>query len=134
MNIRHYVLILSLGTLASLTAWAIVLYMLDPATAGLPGFFAFYITLFCSVLGLAAIIGTVIRLARVKSHEESVFLRVIVRSFRQGIVLACLVIGALLLVNARIFSSLTFFFIIVGAGILEFLFLFWEEQQVRRVS
>lgn len=134
MNIRQYLLVLALGTCAAVMAWCMVLLSINPLTAGVPGITAFYATLSLAVLGIVATLGTTVRMRRLKSEDDAEVVRVIVRSLRQGALLAVLVVGALLLQRAYHFSLILFVFMVLAIGIIEFLLLFLEERQVARLK
>ncbi len=133
MSLREYLLILLSGTCAASIGWFVVLMSINPYTAGVFGFVAFYLTLFLAVLGCTAMIGTLVRARKVESHDEAGILRVLVRSLRQGALLGAIVVGGCIALASRVFSPVWFvggFFMI---GFLEFVLLMWEERHVERV-
>lgn len=120
MNLRQYLIVLTLGTAVALSSWCIVLLAIDPLSAGALAFLAFYITLICGLSGLLTIVGTVLR-AR-KYSEEHVGLAV-ARSLRQSVLLTVLVTGCLALISQGYFSTTTALLLIALVAIVEFLFL-----------
>lgn len=95
MSLRLYVAFMLLGTLICWTAWALVLRSTDPTTAPWFIFFFFYASLFLALLGTGALLGF---LWRIWHHrEDMVLLRHVRKTFRQAILFAALVTGALYL-------------------------------------
>lgn len=133
MSLREYLLILLTGTCAASIGWFVVLVSINPFTAGMFGFFAFYLTLFFTVMGLMATLGTLIRSRKVESHDEAGILRVLVRSLRQGGLLGLIVVGGCLALASRLFSPAWFLLAFFVIGIVEFALLMWEERHVERV-
>lgn len=133
MSLREYLLILLTGACAATIGWCVVMVSVNPFTAGMFGFFAFYLTLFFMVTGLAATIGTLLRSRKVEAHDEAGILRVLVRSLRQGAFLGLIVCGGLLALAYKLFSPQIFLLSLGGIGALEFVLLIWEERHVERV-
>ena len=120
MNLRQYLIVLTLGTAVALSAWFIVLLAIDPVHAGTLGFFVFYVTMMAGVAGVLTILGTIIRARR--SSEEQVGTAV-ARSLRQGLLLTVLVVGSLMMLAKGFFSTTTAFLLILLVAVIEFLFL-----------
>ncbi|MBP9827906.1 hypothetical protein KBC55_02005 [Patescibacteria group bacterium] len=128
MNLRHYLFIIALGGLASLAAFCVTLLMINPLTAGLVGFIAFYITLFFSILGFFTFLGTLIRMARTGDDSEKAMNTAVARSLRQAIFLAAFVLALLALTNAGVMGLPTLLFCIGLVGALEYAFLTFAER------
>lgn len=94
MSIRHYLIIMSLGTALSITALIFIVFGIDPYEAKLTGLFFFYSTFFISVIGLFSVIGFLIRWAVIKNKQ--VMLRHVRKTFRQSITIASLLTISLL--------------------------------------
>ncbi len=133
MSLREYLLILLTGTCAASIGWCVILLSVNPFSAGMFGFFAFYLTLFFMVTGLTATLGTLIRSRKVEAHDEAGILRVLVRSLRQGTFLGLIVIAGCIALASAFFSPALFFLAFVAIGVLEFVLLLWEERHVERV-
>jgi hypothetical protein len=133
MSLREYLLILLTGTCAASIGWCVVLVSVNPFTAGMFGFFAFYLTLFFTVTGLGSTLGTLIRSRKVEAHDEAGILRVLVRSLRQGTFLGLIVIAGSLALASKLFSPALFFVAFLVIGAVEFVLLLWEERHVERV-
>lgn len=133
MSLREYLLILLTGTCAAVIGWLVVLVSVNPFTAGMFGFFAFYLALFLAVVGLTSTFGTLFRSRKVEAHDEAGILRVLVRSLRQGAFLGLIVCGGCIALANSLFSPLLFVGSLVIIGLIEFVLLFWEERHVDRV-
>ena len=110
-----------------------VLVSVNPFTAGMFGFFAFYLTLFFTVTGLGSTLGTLIRSRKVEAHDEAGVLRVLVRSLRQGTFLGLIVVAGCIALASKLFSPALFFCAFFVIGAVEFVLLLWEERHVERV-
>ena len=133
MSLREYLLILLTGTCAASIGWCVILVSVNPFTAGMFGFFAFYLTLFFMVTGLGATLGTLIRSRKVEAHDEAGILRVLVRSLRQGMFLGLIMVAGSLALASKLFSPGLFFIAFLIIGVVEFVLLLWEERHVERV-
>lgn len=108
MSTRWYALFMLLGTIICWVAWALVIRSTDPMTAPWFIFFFFYASLLLALLGTFTLLGF---LWRIWQHREAVvLLRHVRKTFRQGILFAALVTGALYL---RANSWLTWWSILV---------------------
>jgi len=133
MSLREYLLILLTGTCAASIGWCVVLVSVNPFTAGMFGFIAFYLTLFFMVTGLGSMLGTLIRSRKVEAHDEAGILRVLVRSLRQGMFLGLIVVAGSFALASKLFSPALFFIAFLVIGVVEFVLLLWEERHVERV-
>lgn len=95
MNIRLYLLSMSLGTLLCMVAWVQILRTSDPHTAPWFIFFFFYATLFLALLGSFSLTGFLWRIWR--KREAMILFRHVRKTFRQGVLFALLVTSALYL-------------------------------------
>ena len=94
MTLKHYVALIIIGTVACWTAFAMVIYNLDPNAGSWVVFMSFYTTLFLALLGTFALLGMGIRLALLW-HEPP--LEQVLIAFRQAFSFAFLVVAALFL-------------------------------------
>lgn len=121
MSTRWYALFMLLGTIICWVALALVIRSTDPTTAPWFIFFFFYASLLLALLGTFTLLGF---LWRIWQHREAVvLLRHVRKTFRQGILFAALVTGALYL---RAHSWLTWWSILVllfALVVIESLFL-----------
>ncbi len=96
---RSYILPISLGTLLCLAGFGSVVWSVDPYTSGWVGHIFFFITLFLSLIGILTLAGIIFR----KRFAPGMFTEQLRISFRQGFLLALLIISLLIL---QIFSLL----------------------------
>jgi hypothetical protein len=120
MNVRSYLIVMTLATVAAWIAWSVVLHGVDPSRSGLLGLSLFYLTLAMAMFGTISILGMLLRLWR---RADEIVSRVAVRSFRQGLLLSALFICSLLLFSQGWFRWWTMILVIVIAGLVELMFL-----------
>jgi Ca2+/Na+ antiporter len=120
MNLRYYLIIMSLGTLLCWFAWSSIVYSLDPFAAGILALSFFYGSLFLALLGTFSVLGFVIRRMFIK-QDEIVF-RHVRRTFRQGVIIATTVIIALLFLHLQLLYWWNSLLLVALAFILEAVF------------
>jgi hypothetical protein len=120
MTLRQYLIWMGLGTLVAWGAFIAVLNYLNPEVAGMTGFLFFYLSIFLSVTGTLTLLGFAWRYWR---HREEVLFRHISISFRQGVFLAIMVVGALFLEANKFLTWWNLGLLIVGLTLLEFFLL-----------
>lgn len=131
MNLRQYLIVMSMGTAVAISAWCVVLIAMNPLTSGVLALIVFYVTLTLGLAGLFTILGTVIRALRFPTREIGGMVN---RSLRQGIFLTLLVVGSLYLMTQGMFSTLTLFIAVLALGFLEFFFLVSSKEEVEQVD
>jgi hypothetical protein len=127
MNLRQYLVVLSIGTAAALSAWCVVLMAINPLTSGTLALVAFYATLSLGLAGFFTILGTLARSARFPNRDVG---GIVARSLRQAVFLTVLAVGSLYLMSAGLFSTLTLFIAVLALGFLEFFFLVSSKDEV----
>jgi hypothetical protein len=120
MNLRQYLIFLSIGSAIAISAWCVVLMAINPVSSGAIALVAFYTTLSLGLAGIFTILGTAIRSWRFPDREVG---GIVHRSFRQAIFLTILFTGSLYLMSVDMFSTLTLFVAVLALGFLEFFFL-----------
>ena len=95
MTFKQYLAIMIVGTLAALASWLMVLYLIDPLSAGLPSKAAFFATFSIALCGVLTIVGTLLRVFLI--HKTGIVSRQVAHAFRQAIFFTSIVSGALLL-------------------------------------
>ncbi|MBI1908023.1 hypothetical protein HYS28_01220 [Candidatus Uhrbacteria bacterium] len=120
MNLRDYLIALSVGTVAALSAAGIVLFAIDPATAGALAFLALYVTLGAGAVGLFSIVGTLARVSRDKTGDVGV---AVARSLRQGVFFAVLFLASLYLSSRDMLTIWTVVLLVLLVTLVEFFFL-----------
>jgi hypothetical protein len=96
MSFKWFLIVMALASTAAWIGWVFVIHSIDPVYSGFLGFLLFYTTIFIATLGTAVFFGTLIR---VWLRPQEVIYRHTLRSFRQGIILACLFLAALFLLS-----------------------------------
>lgn len=124
-NFKIMTLVTYLKTMGSLTvvcwlAWIYLLFAINPEATSWIGFLLFYVSLFLSLVGTAAIVGFLIRF--VALHQVLAF-RSVKEAFRQSFLFAILIVVSLLLLSQDLFTWLNLMFLIIGLSILEFFLL-----------
>jgi hypothetical protein len=95
MTLRQYILLMLFGTAIAGAALFQIITSVSPDDAGTLMFVLFYVALFCVALGIATILGLLVRMflfADAHSIPQKVEL-----AFRQGILMGCLATAALIL-------------------------------------
>jgi len=127
MSLRAYLTLMVFGTVIAVATFFLVLYRVDPVTAGVPGFGFFYLSLFFAICGLVSIFGF---LARVVLHHEELLSRMVWLSFRQAVFLATLALVALALhAHGLLFWWNSLLLVAVGT-VAEFIFITIERRPV----
>lgn len=120
MSLRSYLIFMTLATVTAWIAWAVVIHGVDPSRSGTLGFLLFYVTLVMALFGTISLVGLLVRLWRSHSELPS---RMVLRSFRHGILLTALFTGSLLLFSHGWFRWWTMFLVIVIVTFIELTFL-----------
>lgn len=131
MNLRQYLIAMSIGTASALSSWCVVLMAINPLTSGALALVAFYVTLAFGLVGLLTILGTLVRAWRFPMREIA---GTVHRSLRQAIFLTILTVGSLYLMTQGLLSTLTLFIAVVALGFLEFFFLISSHEDEEVVS
>lgn len=116
MNLRHYVLIFGFGTGIAALAWLLVVFNVNPITAGAPGVFLFLLTLFVTIVGFFTTVETYIRGRKNQDDLEPK----IKTALRQSVLLGLIVVGALLLTKSGHFTWWTLVLLLILAVLLEY--------------
>ncbi len=101
MSFRYYIISMFFATLLAWGVWLLVIFSLDPATAGEWGLFSFYASLFLSLLGTFTILESLLRRFFIK---DKVLFRQAIISFRQAFFLSFFFVFALFLQAQRLLS------------------------------
>jgi hypothetical protein len=126
MTLRDYLIALSIGTLAALAAAGIVIFAIDPVSAGGLAFLALYITLGAAGIGFFSLIGTAIRMLRNPHADVGM---VVARSLRQGIFFAVLLVVALSLSSHGMLTVWTVLLLVILVTLVEFFFLVGRQTE-----
>lgn len=110
MTIFGYIIVMFLATFLSWLSWTLVLFRIDPFTAGIWGLFLFYLTLFFSFAGTFSLCGLFVRILLLKNE---LMFRLVARSFRQSLSYAILFIIALILKSQNMLTWWNIFLLIL---------------------
>lgn len=127
MTLRQYLISMSLATLIAWLAFALVLFLVDPASAEIAGLIIFYVSLFLAILGTISVLGFFLR---VKLHKGEVILpREVAGAFRQGFFLSFLFVSALYLQSKDMLVWWNIVLLVGAVTILEFLFISYRRSR-----
>lgn len=127
MSLRSYLLLMIFATSLCWSAFAMVLYSINPDITNQVGFSLFYLSLFLAVSGTASIIGFIIRFIGLK-HEMAVCS--VKAAFRQSFLFAGMIVISLLLLANNLFSWLNLVLLIVGLSVLEYFLISYAQTPV----
>jgi hypothetical protein len=116
---------MALGTLLTWGAWVLVIFFLDPATAGWLGFTVFYLALYLALTGSFSLLGLVLRHYILKN--ELIYQQVTI-SFRQAFSFSFLVVAALFLQSKQLLTWWNMVFLIIALTFLEFAVLAYQQR------
>lgn len=116
MSLRQYVMLMLIGTLLCWGAWGLVVFTLDPTTAGALGFVLFYTALFCALLGSFALLGLGFRMIILR---DDAIVRQVTLAFRQSFSFAFLAIAALVLQSQQLLTWWNMLFLVCAVTLVE---------------
>ncbi len=117
MHLRHYLILMSLGTGLCWASLVFIIWSINPFDAGVLTLAFFYFALFLAILGSFSVLGFLIRRLIIK-NDEIVF-RHVKKTFRQSIVVSVFVIVALLLAHAGFLAWWNSIILIILFGVIE---------------
>lgn len=117
MTLRSYLTTMIFTTIICWTVFFFVVWTVNPQTSNIAGFLLFYISLFLSLVGAAAIAGFLIRFVGLK---RDLIFRSVKEAFRQSFLFAFLIVASLILLSHDLFSMLNLFLLIMGISVLEY--------------
>lgn len=124
MTLRIYLIVMLLTTLVCWAAWLYTVFTVDPNVTNWIGFSLFYVSLFLSIVGTAAITGF---LARFIVLRQRLAFNSVKEAFRQSFLFAILIIISLVLLSRDLFTWMNLSFLVVGLSVLEFFLLEYEK-------
>lgn len=130
MTLRSYLTIMITGTIISWITFIVVLYTINPFITNWLGFTFFYLSLFLSITGTAAILGFLIRFVGLK--KELAF-RSVKAAFRQSFLFAFLIIASLVLLSFDLFTWINVILLIICLSVLEY-FLINDKPRYKKVD
>ncbi len=124
MTLGKYLIAMSLVAAICWLSWVIVLYQIDPFSAGILGFVLFYLTLFFALTSTLAIIGLIFRRWLIKNQLA---IQQVAKALRQGVLFAILIIVSLILSSFDLLTWWNMVLLIAILAVLEFFFLSNEK-------
>ncbi|MEK7545701.1 MAG: hypothetical protein AAB554_01325 [Patescibacteria group bacterium] len=126
MTLRQYFIWMIVATALCWLGWLSVIWMIDPAEAGLLGFFLFYAALCLALIGTFSVAGLGFRaLAR---RQEPVS-RHAATSFRQGVLLTVLMAGSLAMQSRSLLTWWNLMLFIITVTVLEFFLISFRSRR-----
>ena len=120
MSVKWYIIVMLAATVMSWVAWLLVIFLISPKDAGTLGFSLFYASLFLALLGSFSLFGL---LARHMRRKKKFIVEKVLISFRQGMWLAVIVVGALLLQSRDLLTWWNGLLLLLIVTVLEFFFI-----------
>jgi len=127
MSLRAYLAVMGFGTILAGATFFLVLFRVDPQTAGWLGFVLLYLSLGLALAGAVSIVGFVVRVA---AHRDEMLSRLVTLSFRQAVLLSAVAVGSLILRSHDLLSWWNSALLIIVATIVEFIFISLEKKSV----
>lgn len=118
---------MSVATVLAWLAWVSVLQNVNPDEAGWLGHAAFYVTLFIALVGLASLLGTIIRVHLLKRSQ--LVLREVKIAVRHGVLLSLMAVVSLLLSLIGWFTWWSFALLLAVLGAVEYTSLLVQESK-----
>ena len=120
MSATRYLLTMLFATLVSWGAFGLVLFNVDPYDGGLMGRALFLTALFFSLFGAFSIVGFLIRVWR--GRAMPIYWHVLT-SFRQGLLLTCVIVVSLILQATRLLNWWNTLLLLLTSVLIEVFFL-----------
>jgi hypothetical protein len=125
MTLRSYLTIMIIMTMVCWSCWLYIMWTVNPEITNRLGFVLFYLSLFMSLAGSAALIGFLIRFVGLK---QTLAFRSAKEAFRQSFLFSALVIASLILLSHGLFTWLNVALLVVGLSVLEFFLISYERN------
>ena len=120
MPLRKFVVWLSLAGVASLAAWWVVVFFIDPTQTGVLGIILFYATLACAVFALVLLLGLAGRMLLKRLHRETMLaFHIMLPTVRQALWCSVIVVISLILAANKLFSWFSAIVLILFFTLLE---------------
>lgn len=126
MSFRVYLIVMTLATIMAWISWLVVLVSIDPARTDQLGFVFFYSTLTTALVGTLSITGAGLR---IWLKREVPISKHVSKSFRHGILLSCLLVGALLMLGFGLFRWWTITLLVCFVTLMETAFITLQHSQ-----
>jgi len=127
MTLKNYLIVMGLMTAVCWSIFAVMLNLIDPTSTNWLGFILFYVALFLSLTGTAALVGFVIRF--VALQRELAFYAVST-AFRQSFLFALFIIISLNLLHFSLFTWLNVILLLMIFAILELFIASYKKSRI----
>lgn len=127
MTLKNYLIVMGLMTAVCWGIFAVMLNLIDPTSTNWLGFVLFYIALFLSLSGTAALAGFVIRF--VALQRELAFYAVST-AFRQSFLFALFIVISLNLLHFSLFTWLNVILLLMIFAILELFIASYKKSRI----
>lgn len=126
MTFRQYIMAMGLGTLIAWAAFLLIVALVDPTSAGLLGLVFFYVSLAVATSGTLALIGLFVRTVVVRTQD--VLSKQVTHAFREGMLVALLVVAALVLQRNGLLNALNTTLLLAVLVLTELFFLSYRPR------
>lgn len=120
MSLKQYLALMGASTLVSFAALLSVILFFDPYESGLISLVLLYASLFLTVVGIASLLGFVIRY--LTAQNVAVF-RAVILSARQAVLFSVIICASLLMKQLHVLSALNVTLLVLLMTTLELIFL-----------
>lgn len=127
MRLKQLIILVNITTLIFWVGWIMVLFQVDPETAGWSGIIAFYLALFASLLGTFFLVSFSVRKYFDKNELEY---KLVGKSFRQSLFFAMALVGVLALQDLHFLTWWNLIMLIISLGILEYFFISFNSKKI----
>lgn len=125
MTLVRYLITMAILTLVCWACFIYVIFTINPQSTNLLGLVFFYVSLFLSLVGTAAIAGF---LARFVVLKKALAFRLVKEAFRQSFLFAALIVVSLLLLSQDLFTWINILFLVIGLTVVELFLLSYEKK------
>jgi hypothetical protein len=125
MTLRKYLAVMSVLTAVCWGIFFFVASLVDPTATNWLGFLLFYLALFISLVGTAALVGFVIRFIALRKELAFNLVKV---AFRQSFLFALFIIIILILKTQQLFNWLNLLLLLIIFAILELFFISYKKS------
>ncbi len=126
MTLKNYLFVMSVLTAV---CWGILIFvasLIDPTATNWLGYILFYLALFLSLSGTAALVGFIIRFVALK--KELAFNSVKV-AFRQSFLFSLFIIISLILKSQHLFNWINLLLLVIIFAILELFLISYKKSR-----
>lgn len=133
MSLKKYIILMFIIAMICSGGWVLVLYNINPDTAGWIGLSLFYFSLFWSLVATLATMGLLIRLIFLKRTDDHVVVAdeevgQVKVALRQGVWFGLLVIICLMLQHIKLLTWWNALILVLALTILEFFFVAYQNE------